>query len=104
MRSPLAAVLLAVAIAGCQSNNPESLQREIVRLKVFAGMPRDLAVKHLQRGGFSCDRDGPGGLTCTRIRSYYMVSTCVQRVNLALDPAGRTVTGVQMRDPACAGL
>jgi hypothetical protein len=101
----LAAGLAAIFLAGCASNSPTRLAKEVRRL-VQVGMSAEAANRLLASAGFVCSSSyerGFDGLMCARVRPHRLIASCVQRANLSLG-ARRTVVKVETPPPACAGL
>jgi len=101
----LAAVVLF--LYGCPSMSPKANLRFLTDIAktVSPGMPLSTAIQHLANDGFTCDNqlDVPD-VTCTRSRQSVLPYTCIQRVNLSTDANRETVTTVNPRPIACAGL
>lgn len=98
---------ISAALVGCTSDSQEVLARE-VEGQVSVGMSGDLAASHLVSVGFRCGHNDeldftPNELRCARTRSYYLVASCVQRVDLTLDQM-KVVRHVASSKPSCAGL
>ncbi len=104
----LSVAALSIALSGCTSNSEEVLSKEVSGV-VSEGMDRNLAVRHLISDGFKCGHNyeanfTTGNLECSRMRSYYAISTCVQRVFLTLDDRKGLVRHVVTPKPSCTGF
>lgn len=105
----VAAVACAAALMGCSSNSQPRLEKEAQQL-LPPGMELAEAERVLQHAGFTCGSYARDYFardyfaTCTRHRTYAVVATCVQRVNLASDGAGRRVSRFNVPSPACTSL
>lgn len=100
MKTHAAVALTAIgaALSGCTSNSEEALTREVGGI-VRVGMSRNLAKERLQSQGFNCfDTE------CSRTRTYYLVSTCIQRIYLTLSDQKQVVSRIEVTKPSCAGL
>jgi hypothetical protein len=102
----LAAIVLAMlcvgSLAGCTSSSQPRLAREANRLAERGAKVADTEVL-LARAGFRCGPSG-GKVICTRLRSDYVIATCVQRISLTLDTGGSRVETVETPPIACAGF
>lgn len=108
VRSAFAIVTVSAVLSGCSSNSKDVLTSEVSRL-VSVGMSRDAASRRLESNGFKCGSNyeanfTPGDVLCSRIRSYYVVATCVQRAFLTLDDRKQVVRYIATPKPSCVGL
>ena len=104
----LSIAAFCVALSGCNSNSEEALSKEVSSV-VSEGMDRNFAVRRLVSDGFKCGDNyeanfTPGNLECSRTRSYYAISTCMQRVFLTLDDRKGLVRHVATPKPSCTGF
>jgi hypothetical protein len=99
-----AATLAFLGMEGCVSNAQPRLEQEAHRL-LRPGMTLVEAEQVLEGARFTCAHEIEGFVaTCTRMRRYAVVATCVQRINLAADESGRTVSRFDVPQPACASF
>lgn len=101
MRAVMLLAMGGVAFAGCAADSKSALMNEAATL-VVVGMPRAVALAHVERAGFQCDPSA-GGVTCSRSRNEKAVTTCVQRINLAFDLAKSVTSSIDVPKPACFG-
>ena len=103
-KAALVGWLAMITLQGCVSNSPTRLKAEADRL-VHPGLKLSDAIGRLTHAGFTCDSPADDDtLTCTRMRSYAIVATCVQRINLVTDASGRSLTRIDVPSPACTGM
>ena len=96
--------LAVLALQGCVSDSQTRLKAEADRL-VRPGLKLSDATGRLTHAGFTCDSQADVyTLTCTRMRSYAIVATCVQRINLVADAGGRSLSRIDVPSPACTGM
>ncbi len=70
-----------------------------------AGMPVSTAVDRLERDGFRCDTTSQApAIDCSRAQHGAVLATCIERVLLQPDAAGRRVDAATVPPIACAGL
>lgn len=107
-RKPVSAIALLLLMASCAASSQTDLSDE-VHSRVRVGMPLDAAAAALLKSGFECgendlSRAGSADLVCSRSRSHRTLATCVQRVVITAPPPARTVSRIEVPDPACAGF
>jgi hypothetical protein len=95
-------------LVGCNpaAHSQSSLAREVGELAVV-GMADHQAEAALTKAGFNCGPNvtGPrGDRECDRFKGYAALSTCVQRAYLMLDASRQRISGIEVPQPACAGL
>ena len=96
--------LLMLLVSGCASNSQPRLEALAEHLAP-PGSQLSQGIGRLRGAGFTCDpRADTHALTCTRMRSYALLATCVQRITLFIDPAGRFISRIDVPPPACASL
>lgn len=100
-----ACLLLALPLSACYTPDAERLSAQAKRLAT-AGMPVSTAVDRLERDGFRCDTTSQApAIDCSRSRHGAVLATCIERVLLQPDTAGRRVVDAVTVPPiACAGL
>lgn len=99
-----ACVLLALPLSACYTPDAARLSAQVERLAT-AGMPVSTAVDRLERGGFQCDTTSQApAIDCSRNRHGAVLATCIERVLLQPDAAGRRVDAAMVPPIACAGL
>lgn len=97
---PLAIVLLS----DCTSNSQPRLEALAERLAA-PGSELSQGAMRLQKAGFTCHPGtGAYALTCFRMRGYALLATCVQRIDLSIDPVARSISRTDVPRPACAGM
>ena len=81
---------VVIAITACSSDSRQELVNEASR-DVHPGMSLRDASRSLEGAGFDCSENylsnfEAGDLLCSRTRSYYLVTSCVQRIFLTATP------------------
>lgn len=100
----IAVIACALTLQSCASNSQSRLDEEAHRL-LRPSMKLAEAERVLQRVGFNCESYNHNYIaTCTRLRNYAVVATCVQRINLSADETGRAIARFDVPPPACASL
>jgi hypothetical protein len=107
-RSVLIVGLVSVlGLTGCPGQSLRDNERfqALVARKVSPGMSFVAAIQTLAKAGFTCDdRISAKLVTCTLDRQSLLPYACLERVDLTTDSERHTITLVNPRPIACAGL
>lgn len=103
MRRVAAVILASLSLIGCYVANQKQFDSYATAL-VHPVMALSTAELALTPAGFVCDaRSSYPKITCTRMRSSFL-SGCIERINLTLDDARMSVTGVEPKHIVCTGM